>query len=75
MSPVRVSSWLKLVLIRPTDSLAGQMAALKGGEAPTKKPRRKKAIETADDMSSDSGTDEEDSDSDTDTDTDTSDEE
>lgn len=56
------------------DSLAGQMAALKGGEAPKPRPKRRK-IETADDMSSDSGTDEDEDDSDTDTDTDTSDEE
>ena len=63
------------MLILVLDSLAGQMAALKGGEAPAKKPKRRKNVETADDMSSDSGTDEEDSDSDTDTDTDTSDEE
>lgn len=57
------------VLTRYIDSIAGQMRALKGGQVPTEKPR-KKAQEESDD---ESGTDEEDEDSSA-TNTDTEDE-
>lgn len=78
-SPKRVSLSSKSqnhghVLTYYTESIAGQMAALKGGGAPAKAPARRKkpqAAQTVDDISSDSGTDGDDDDS-SDTDTDTS---